>query len=93
MPANKRYLSTRAQRISKTLAGIVGGYFVTIAIHLLVGVIIGTGHGWVQTVTYSTFLFWIAAMVVALLFEKAWKVWALYLFITFSCAALIYLLR
>lgn len=81
------------QRISKTLAGIICGYLVAMAIHLAVGAIWGSTAGWIQTTTYSAFSLWVAAIVVALLFKKAWKVWVLYLSIIVSCSGLIYLFR
>lgn len=93
MPANKRHLGRRGQRISKTLAGVVGGYFAAVAIHLAVGAIWESSASWIQTMTYSAFSLWIAAIVVALLFKKAWKVWSLYLLVAASCSGLIYLLR
>lgn len=93
MPANKRHLGTRMQRISKTLAGIVGGYLVAMAIHLAIGTFWGSSSSWIQTTTYSSFAVWIAAIIVALLFKKAWHVWVLYLLIIVSCSGLIYLLR
>lgn len=93
MPANERYLSTRLQRISKTLAGIIGGYFVTVGIHLVFGAVLGTGAVWIQTTTYSAFSLWITTIIVALLFEKAWKVWGLYLMIIIICSGIIYGLR
>lgn len=93
MPANERYLSTRAQRISKTLAGIVGGYFATMTIHLLFGAVMGTGAVWIQTTTYSAFFLWVAAIIGALLFKKAWKVWGLYLLVAISCFGLTFLLK
>ncbi|WP_234572470.1 hypothetical protein [Rhodohalobacter sp. 614A] len=93
MPANERYLSTRLQRISKTLAGIIGGYFVTVVIHLVFGAVLGTGAVWIQTTTYSAFSLWITTIIVALLFEKAWKVWGLYLLIIIICSGIIYGLR
>lgn len=90
MPANERYLSTRLQRISKTLAGVIGGYFVTVAIHLAVGVLVEAGSIWIQTTIYTAFCLWIMTMIVALLFEKAWKVWVLYLLIIVGCSGIIY---
>lgn len=93
MPANERYLSTRWQRISKTLAGIFGGYLVTILIHLAIGAVWGTGVSWVQTTTYSSFVVWLLAIIVALLFQKAWRVWALYFLIIIGCSAIIYLFK
>ncbi len=93
MPANKRYLSSRGERISKTLAGIMGGYIVTIALHLLVAVLWSAGPAWIQTTTYSAFLLWVTAMVIALLFNQSWKPWTLYGLVSIVCFMLIYLLR
>lgn len=93
MPANKRHLSTRGQRISKTLAGIIGGYIVTMALHLLVAVIWSASPAWIQTTTYSAFSMWVAAIIVALLFKSAWKIWSLYGIISLISFTLIYLLR
>lgn len=91
MPANERYLSTRLQRISKTLAGIIGGYFVTVVIHLVFGTVLGTGPAWVHTTTFSAFFLWVATIIGALLFEKAWKVWGLYLLIIIGGSGIIYI--
>ncbi|MCW9705444.1 hypothetical protein [Fodinibius salsisoli] len=93
MPANKRHLGSRMQRISKTLAGIVGGYLIAMAFHLAIGIFWGSSPGWIQTTTYSSFAVWIAAIIVALLFKKAWQVWAIYGSIIVSCSVLIYLFR
>lgn len=53
----------------------------------------GTGAVWIQTTTYSAFFLWVAAIIGALLFKKAWKVWGLYLLVAISCFGLTFLLK
>jgi len=82
MPANSKYLTTSPwQRFAKISAGILGGYFVTMAIHLALA-------AWVRhttvliSATFTGFMGWVAFMILAFYARSGWKAWALYLVLT-----------
>jgi hypothetical protein len=90
MPANPKYLTTSNwQRFAKISAGFLGGYLVTITLHLVlafwfnhVNVII--------TLTFTGFILWAILMVVAFLAKNGWKIWGIYLLITIFFSFIIY---
>lgn len=91
MPANQKYLTASSwARFSKISAGFLGGYLLSMSFHLALA-------QWLPhpvvliTSTFSGFLLWAVLMVLAFLFEKPWKLWALYLGGTFLFGALLYL--
>ncbi len=91
MPANPKYLTSSGwARFSKISAGIIGGFAVSISIHLALA-------SWLDrvnvliTMTFSGFILWVALMIVAFLIKKAWKVWAIYLGLSGLSALVIYL--
>ncbi len=82
MPANSKYLTTSPwQRFAKISAGILGGYFVAMAIHMAFA-------AWMKhtnviiTATYSGFIVWVGFMIVAFYAKNGWKIWGLYLLLT-----------
>lgn len=91
MPAKAKYLSTSGERALKVSAAILGGYILTMAIQLAVGSIIEDKAVMVITSAYSSFFLWVFFMIVAFLFDKAWKPWLYYLLGTGVCAIIIYL--
>lgn len=93
MPANSKYLSSSKQRILKTSAAILGGFMVTMAVHLLIGALITEKSALVITTAFSAFVVWTCTMIVAFLIPNGWKAWGLYLGITAVCGVLIYLVR
>ncbi|HEY5748816.1 MAG TPA: hypothetical protein VIU12_22255 [Chryseolinea sp.] len=78
MPANPKYLTASPwQRAGKITAGILGGYFVTMSLHLAMA-------SWMNhvnviiTSAFTGFIVWGALMVVAFLARSGWKIWLLY---------------
>jgi hypothetical protein len=82
MPANSKYLTSSGwQRFSKISAGILGGYLVTMAIHLALA-------AWFKhtnviiTATFTGFMGWVGFMIIAFYAKSGWKVWLLYVLLT-----------
>ena len=82
MPANKKYLTSSPWvRASKIIGAIVGGmllcasFHVFLAKYLNVEIVSSTG-------SFSFFIVWVGLMIVAFLFEKAWKMWLIYMGLT-----------
>ena len=91
MPANKKYLTqSKWQRFAKITAGFLGGYLVTIAIHMAVAVWFGSKNT-VITMSYSGFILWAALLIIAFIPKNGWKTWSVYLVITELFSAVIYL--
>lgn len=90
MPANPKYLSSTGQRIGKVSAAILGGFLVTMAVHVVIGIFLVDKSPMVLTTIWSAWLMWVGLMIYAFTFEKAWKVWALYLGITTVLGIVIY---
>lgn len=79
MPANKKYL-TRSPwiRLSKVLAGSVGGYLVMISFHAALTRVFP--RELVMVTSFITgYLLWATLLLVAFLIPKAWKTWAIYI--------------
>lgn len=93
MPAKKEYLSSPGQRALKITAGVIGGYILSIAVHLVAGVLLPFRTEVIMTGAYSVFILWIAFMVLSFLARNGWVLWGIYLFGTFISATIIYLLR
>ncbi|MEM1321130.1 MAG: hypothetical protein AAGG75_12825 [Bacteroidota bacterium] len=92
MPAKQEYLSGRGQRALKVSAGILGGFLLAVAIHLVIGAAVEDKGVVVITSAYSTFFLWVLFMILAFLFKNGWKAWGTYLLGIAICAALIYVL-
>lgn len=82
MPANSKYLTVSPwQRFAKISAGILGGYFVIMAIHLAFA-------AWFKhtnviiTATFTGFIGWVGFMILAFYAKNGWKIWGLYLLLT-----------
>ncbi len=93
MPANTKYLSSRTHRILKITGGILGGFLVTMSLHLLIGALLEDKSALVITTAFSAFLVWVGTMIVAFLFRNGWQLWGLYLGITLLCSVAIYFVR
>lgn len=79
MPANKKYL-TRSPwiKLSKILAGSLGGYLVTISFHAALTRVFPKDY--VMVTSFITgYLLWATLLLVAFLIPKAWKTWAIYI--------------
>lgn len=89
MPANKKYLSSNRQRFAKVTAGFIGGYLVTMSLHLAltsffnhVNVII--------TSAFTGFILWCVLMMLAFLAKNGWKIWGVYLLLTGLFSVIVY---
>ncbi len=82
MPANKKHL-TRSPwlRLSKILAGTIGGYTVMFSFHLLLTRVFPP-----QNVVVTSFItgytLWAILLLVAFIARNVWKVWAAYAVLT-----------
>jgi hypothetical protein len=90
MPANKKYLTTsKRQRFAKISAGFLGGYMVTMALHLAVAQWTDRANV-IITMAFSGFILWAVLMLLAFLAKNGWKVWGLYLLLTLVFSVCIY---
>ncbi len=93
MPAKKEYLSTPGHRALKISAGILGGYFLASAIHLLIATIIPFRGEVLLTATFTLFILWVALMILAFFAKNGWKIWGIYLLSILFCAIVIYFFK
>lgn len=91
MPANPKYLNPNPwQRFAKISAAILGGYLLSMLLHLVLAV-------WLDpvtvliTCTYSSFLLWTLLMVIAFLSRNGWKLWGYFLLSGGILGVLLYL--
>ncbi|MFD2148257.1 hypothetical protein [Mucilaginibacter antarcticus] len=78
MPANKKYLNKSGwTKLSKILAGTVGGYLVTISFHAALTRLFPLDR--VMVTSFITgYLLWATLLLFAFLIKQAWKTWAIY---------------
>ena len=93
MPAKKEYLTTSAQRALKITAGLIGGYFLSVAIQMAFSVLIPDRTAVILTGAFSVFMLWVAFMVLAFLARNGWIIWGIYLSGTLVCAVIIYFFK
>ena len=79
MPAKKEYLSTGGQRALKITAGLLGGYFLSLTIHLALAAILPYKPEIMLTATFTLFILWVAFMLIAFMSGNGWKIWGIYL--------------
>lgn len=91
MPAKMEYLSSPKQRTLKITAGIIGGFFLAMAIQLAVGAWIIDKAPMIITSAYSSFLLWVGFMILAFLAKSGARIWFIYLVIIALCSIIIYL--
>lgn len=90
MPANKKHLTQSLhQRIAKISAAILGGYLVTMSLHMALALWFDSTTVLI-TATFTGFILWAVLMVVAFLGRNGWKTWAIYLGLTFFFIGVIY---
>jgi hypothetical protein len=79
MPANKKYL-TRSPwlRLSKILAGTLGGYVVMLSFHLVLTLFLPT-EVVVITGFITGYLLWALLLLWAFVAQNVWRVWLMYL--------------
>jgi|SRR5690606_21433268 len=91
MPANKKYLTkSPVQRFAKISAGMVGGYLVTVSLHLALALWIDHVNV-LMTLRFGGFILWVALLIVAFVAENGWKIWGIYLGITLLFSGVFYL--
>lgn len=79
MPANKKHLTASAwQRLLKVTAAFIGGYMVTMSLHILLMTFLDKATLF-NTMKFSVFILWAVLMVLALLAKNGWKIWGIYL--------------
>tara|TARA_R110002049_G_scaffold116110_1_gene268477 strand:+ start:41748 stop:42047 length:300 start_codon:yes stop_codon:yes gene_type:complete len=89
MPANPKYLSSNWQRFAKISAGFLGGYLVTISLHIALSYWLNHVHV-IITETFTGFILWASLMVVAFLAKNGWKIWVIYLLLSALFSIAIY---
>ncbi len=82
MPANKKYL-TRSPwlRLSKILAGTLGGYAVSVSFHLLMARFF-PAEDVIMTSFFTAYLLWAFLLLWAFVARNIWYVWLTYLLLT-----------
>jgi len=82
MPANKKYLTKSPWlRLSKILAGTIGGYTVMFSFHMLLTKVFPQENV-IATSFFTGYLLWAILLLLAFLAKNVWKVWAAYLILT-----------
>ena len=91
MPANKKYLIKSPWiRFSKLLAAILGGFMLSIAIHMVLGLWIDL-HLVLVTSVFSVFIIWTVLMLAVYWIKSPLKAWVVILITLIICGAAIYL--
>jgi hypothetical protein len=92
MPANKKYLTKSPWlRLSKILAGSVGGYAVMMSLHLFFTAFLPKENV-IITAYFTGYILWAFLLLYAFIATNVWRVWALYILLT-VVFALPYLLK
>ncbi|SDH42837.1 hypothetical protein SAMN04487996_1378 [Dyadobacter soli] len=92
MPANKKYLTKSPWlRLSKILAGSVGGYAVTMSLHLFFTAFLPKENV-IITAYFTGYILWAFLLLYAFIATNVWRVWGLYILLT-VVFALPYLLK
>ncbi len=82
MPANKKYLTKSGWlRLSKILAGILGGYSTMFSFHLLMTVFFPKENV-VATAFFTGYILWAFLLLWAFVDKNVWRVWLIYLLAT-----------
>ena len=90
MPANKKHLTKSLhQRIAKISAAVIGGYLVTMSLHMALALWFDKTTVLI-TSTFTGFILWAGLMVVAFLGRNGWITWGIYLLLTAFFTSLIY---
>lgn len=91
MPANPKYLTkSKTQRFAKITAAILGGYFVSVSFHLAIAAWFDRANV-IITMAFSSFILWVALMVIAFLAKNGWKIWGIFLVLTLLFSSIVYL--
>lgn len=93
MPAKQEYLTTPGQRALKLSAGLIGGYILSSALHLLLAVVTPFREQVLLSSAFSFFLCWVGLIILAFLARSGWKIWGIYLLISVIFSGIIYFAR
>jgi hypothetical protein len=90
MPANKKHLNPNfLHRFSRISAGFIEGYFVTVSFFLALSYVLDK-VAVLFTLVFGGFLLWVGLFIVAFIAKKGWKIWAIYLLLTFAFSSIVY---
>ena len=90
MPANKKHLNPNfLHRFTRISAGLIGGYFVTVSFFLALSYVLDK-VAVLFTLVFGGFLLWVGLLIVAFIAKKGWKIWALYLLLTYVFSSIVY---
>jgi hypothetical protein len=82
MPANKKYLTKSPWlRLSKILAGAVGGYAVMMSLHLFLTAFLPKENV-IITAYFTGYMLWALLLLYAFVVRNVWRVWAIYMVLT-----------
>lgn len=82
MPANKKYLTQSGWlRLSKILAGVIGGFAVMFSFHMLLAKIFPQENV-IATSFFTGYTLWAILLLMAFLAKNVWKVWSVYAVLT-----------
>ncbi|MGS2760707.1 hypothetical protein [Sinomicrobium sp. M5D2P9] len=79
-----------SQRFAKISAGFLGGYMVTISLHVALAYWVNHVNV-LMTLRYAGFLLWCVLFLLAFLVKNGWKIWGVYLLLTLLFSGGIYL--
>ncbi|QWX84642.1 hypothetical protein H0I23_03070 [Cellulophaga sp. HaHaR_3_176] len=90
MPANKKYLSSPKQQFLKVTAAFLGGYLVAITFHLALAYLFNPINVIISS-SFTVFIVWVALMVIAFIAKSGWRIWGIYLILSFIFSIIIYI--
>ncbi|MGI9526515.1 MAG: hypothetical protein ACR2MS_05325 [Weeksellaceae bacterium] len=80
MPANPKHLTKNPwQRLAKISAGIVGGYFITALLHMMMALLLPNHLEVLITSVITYFVVWSFFLLLPFTFKNGWKVWLFYI--------------
>lgn len=65
MPANPKYLSNSWQRAIKLFTAIIGGYFITVVLHFVLGKLLTDKTPIVAMTIWTAWIIWVVFMIIA----------------------------
>ncbi|WP_442846273.1 hypothetical protein [Leeuwenhoekiella sp. H156] len=92
MPANKKHLTRSPwQRLSKFIAGFIGGYIITQLLFIVVLKIAAPTETLIS-LQYGGFAVWVSLFLVSYLFKNGYKILVVYTIIIAGLLGIIYIL-
>ncbi|WP_339702345.1 hypothetical protein [uncultured Marixanthomonas sp.] len=91
MPANKKHLTTSSwQRFAKISAGILGGYIISVLLHIALAYWLPNPEIVLITSVFTLYILWVTIIILSFLAKNGWKLWAIYLSISILLSIAIY---